>query len=494
MIGVILQIAAALYLVGSLLLIAFVSTFGVLVIIYVRKRHQHPQQPHIVDNHLLSVTVQLPIYNEPHVVDRLLEACARLDYPADKLCIQIIDDSTDYTTYYIRAKLHQLKSEGFHNIVHLHRSTRDGYKAGALAYGLQRVRTDCVAIFDADFVPQADFLRCTMPYFSDNPHLALVQTRWSHLNVDYNWLTRAQALNIDAHFGVEQVARNRGKLPMSMNGTGGIWRVEAIEDAGGWSAATLTEDLDLSYRVYMLGWDFLYLVDVAVPGELTPLVQSYKTQQARWATGSTQCLRRHLFTLLTCNRCSPLEKLMGLVHLAQYAVQPVILAMFLLTPLLIGANHFYHLPNLTAFALVGIIPPLVIALGQFELYDDWRKRLLYFPVQFMAAVAIVLSNSQAVLAGLFQPAHTQTFKRTPKFHLTHRKQTLDLQRFNTDRITIGELFLTGYALVGLFLACVYAPGFIPYMLTYALSFGGFALWNLYQIRWINRKAEGVQLK
>jgi cellulose synthase/poly-beta-1,6-N-acetylglucosamine synthase-like glycosyltransferase len=186
--------AAVLYVAGSLFLVIFVSGFGVLLAIYLFTRNANPQTPIISDDEALSVTVQLPIYNEPHVVDRLLEACVKLDYPADKLRIQVLDDSTDHTTDRIACKIRELQNDKLCNISHIHRATREGYKAGALDNAMQFVETDCVAIFDADFVPEPDFLRRTMPHFNRDPHLGLIQTRWDHLNLDYNLLTRAQAL------------------------------------------------------------------------------------------------------------------------------------------------------------------------------------------------------------------------------------------------------------------------------------------------------------
>lgn len=482
----VLYIASALYILGTAYVLLFVGGFGILLVIYLRTRRKSPIAHPIADDQLLSVTIQLPIYNEAHVVDRVLDACARMDYPPDKLHIQVLDDSTDQTTHVIRQKIRQLQRKpNAPHITHMHRMNRDGYKAGALAYGTRHITTDCVVIFDADFVPEADFLRRTMPYFNHNPQLGLIQTRWSHLNLDTNLLTRAQALSIDAHFAVEQVARSRGQLPMAMNGTGGIWRVAAINDAGGWSPATLTEDLDLSYRAYMRGWDFLYLVDVAVPGELPPLVQAYKTQQARWATGSTQCLIRHLRALMRCPRCSPLKKLMGILHLSQYAIQPVILMLFLLTPVLLVSGMFRRLPDLTIVALAGTIPPVMIALGQFELYDDWRTRLLYFPVQFMAAVALVLNNSLAVFAA-FTSQHE--FIRTPKFRITRRGQQWRLRQhpLKIDLTTIGELCLAVYAVCGLVIALRTFPALAPYLFSYAASFTAFALWNIYQTWKCNR--------
>jgi cellulose synthase/poly-beta-1,6-N-acetylglucosamine synthase-like glycosyltransferase len=482
--------ALLLYLIGAIFLVIFVCGFGVLLVIYLLTRRIHPRPPAVSDDQLLSVTVQLPIYNEPRVVDRLIDACITLDYPAHKLHIQVLDDSTDHTADLIARKICDLKAGGIRNIDHIRRERRHGYKAGALANALRCVTTDCVAIFDADFVPRPDFLRRTMPHFNSRPGLALIQTRWDHLNTEYNLLTRAQALSIDAHFAVEQVARSRGNLPMSMNGTGGIWRVEAIKDAGGWSSITLTEDLDLSYRAFMRGWEFLYLVDVAVPGELPPLIHAYKIQQARWAMGSTQCLIKHIGTLLKSRRFSPLEKLMGILHLAQYIIQPVMLMLFLLTPPLLWGNAFAHLPNLPFLALVGIIPPVVIALAQFELYEDWLRRLAYFPVHFMTAVAIGLSNSRAVLAVFQHPSRERTFWRTPKFRITGSSSAALAGTHympGIDTITICELCLAVYALFGLLIALETTPALAPYMFSYAASFTLFAGWNIYQVRHYNQR-------
>lgn len=482
-------VLAALYVLGAGLLFVFVGGFAILLTIYLLKRDAPPPLPDIIDDQLLSVTVQLPIYNEPHVVDRLLNACAGLDYPPEKLYIQVLDDSTDRTSELIARKIRALKYNNFCNIKHIRRHNRNGYKAGALAHALKYTTTECIVVFDADFIPPPNFLHQTMPHFSVNPRLGLVQTRWGHLNDDYNILTRLQALSIDAHFVVEQIARNRGNLPMSMNGTGGIWRVAAIEDAGGWSSQTLTEDLDLSYRAFMRSWEFIYRVDVDVLGELPPLVHIYKTQQARWATGSTQCLIRHSRALIRAEDFSLLQKLMGLLHLAQYAVQPVILMLFLLTPLLLVGGVYHDLPDPGLLTLLGLIPPLIIGLAQMELYGDWWRRLFYFPAHFMTGVAIVLSNTHAVLNAIWSGNQAVEFKRTPKFRLigrqrNQRQHIIDSRQVarEIDTITWGELILAGYALVGFVIAMQTLPIVAPYMLIYALSFIGFAMWNIYQIR------------
>lgn len=491
MIDHLLALSTLIYLLGTGFIVLFVCGYGLLLVIYLLTRRQAPTLPHIDDDALLSVTVQLPVYNEAHVVDRLIAACVALDYPAHKLFIQIIDDSNDHTTAMIRRRVDALHRRGFINISHIRRSSREGYKAGALAAAMREVFTDCVVVFDADFVPGPDFLRQTMAHFNADPRLGLVQTRWSHINRGTNLLTRAQALAIDAHFAVEQVARSRGKLPMAMNGTGGIWRVAAIQDAGGWSDATLTEDLDLSYRAFLRGWRFLYRVDVAVPGELPPLVQAYKTQQARWATGSTQCLLRHSPALLAHRHIGLLGKLMGLLHLAQYVVQPVILVLFLLTPPLLAGGRFQTMPDLTLVAVIGVIPPAMIALGQMALYDDWRAHLLAFPVQFLTAVAIVISNSRAVL-NAFGLGSDLEFKRTPKYRLTAdhaQRPRWRRSRYQSpvDSTTLLEMVMAIYALFGLVIAWQTLPAFMPYMLTYALAFALFGGWNLAQ-RWAFKRS------
>jgi len=468
-----------LYLLSAGFLVGFLGGFGLLLLIYLVKRHDSPALPDINTDQLPTVTVQLPIYNEARVVERLLDACTRLVYPAGKLHIQILDDSTDETAHIIQGWLRKTRDG---RLSYLHREDRVGYKAGALQHGLEQTDSEFVVVFDADFVPPADFLLKTMPYFIENPQLGLIQTRWSHLNGEYNLLTRAQALSIDAHFGVEQVARNRGGLPMAMNGTGGIWRTDTIRDAGGWAADTLTEDLDLSYRAYLRGWDFLFLPDVHAPGEIPPFVPVFKMQQARWAAGSTQSLFKIGWKLLTSRRPSPLAKVMGLLHLCQYIVQPMILLLFLLTPLLLASGGFDRMPNLSILAIAGLIPPIIVAVAQLDLYENGWKKLIFFPVQFVVSAAVVVNNSAAVLTASLP--HNKQFRRTPKFRLTkeHRSRRNATSGLETDATTIIELLLATYALWGATIALNTQPTLVPYMLSYALSFSIFAISTLVQVR------------
>lgn len=478
-----LYVAAMLYVAAACLLLGFVGSFGVLLVIYWRNRQSGVPLPSVTEVDLPSVTIQLPVYNEAHVIERLIDACAQVDYPAEKLHVQVIDDSIDHTTALIRQRMAVWQSRGVTNLTLLRRPVRQGYKAGALAYGLQRVQTDCIVVFDADFIPPRDFLRCTMPYFVVDDRLALVQTRWDHLNRSHNALTRAQALTMDGHFMVEQTARCQGRLPMSMNGTGGAWRVAALIDAGGWSSATLTEDLDVSYRALVRGWRFLYLPDVAVPGELPPQVQAYKMQQRRWATGMTENLIKNARVLFHSPHYPLTKKLMGLAHLSQYAVQPLILLVFLLTPVLLWGNMFPRLPNLgSAFGVVGLIPPLIMITAQWELRGRWLLRLAYFPVQSIIGVAVVLNNTLGVLDALHLPGTEREFKRTPKFSLTayHRHWTHSRYALAIDRVIVGEIGLGVYAVWGVALALDHLPALVPYLAFYAVSFFVFAGWNLIQ--------------
>ncbi len=266
-----------------------------LVYQYMKHKDQVPGPPPPVDDWPV-VTVQLPIYNEMYVVDRLIAATCAIDYPIDKLEIQVLDDSTDETRQIAELAVRRQAARGF-DIKYIHRADRTGYKAGALEAGLRVARGPLVAIFDADFVPPADFLRKTVPYFGDT-RIAVVQARWGHLNHDYSLLTRIQAVLLDGHFVLEHGARNRSGCFFNFNGTAGVWRAAAITDAGGWQHDTLTEDLDLSYRAQMRGWKFLFLPNLVTPAEVPVEMNAFKSQQHRWAKGSIQTCRKVLPELL----------------------------------------------------------------------------------------------------------------------------------------------------------------------------------------------------
>jgi len=274
------------WLVINVLLMLHVIHEGILVFNALRKNKK--KKPEVKTEDLPMVTIQLPLYNEKYVIERLLNAISELDYPKEKLEIQILDDSTDETTEVIKEYIQKHNS----NFVLVNRENREGYKAGALAYGLEFSKGEFVAIFDADFVPAVDFLKQTIPFFQ-NPKVGVVQTRWLHINEDQSMLTRAQAIMLNTHFSVEQLGRHNANGFINFNGTAGVWRKECIDDAGGWQADTLTEDLDLSFRAQAKGWEFEYLFDVGSPAELPSTFEAFRTQQFRWSKGAAECVRKN---------------------------------------------------------------------------------------------------------------------------------------------------------------------------------------------------------
>jgi cellulose synthase/poly-beta-1,6-N-acetylglucosamine synthase-like glycosyltransferase len=458
-----MMILQLVYILSAFLLAIYTLGHGVLLWNYLRHRNQPIHKPSL--HEWPVVMVQLPIYNEQAVAQRLLEAVAAFDYPANKLHIQILDDSTDKTSYLIAQALYKYPHL---QIQHLRRPNRDGYKAGALAYGLQESQSPYVAIFDADFVPEPNFLRETIPFLEADSRLAVVQSRWGHLNPDENWLTRAQVLSIDNHFLIEQTGRNRAGFFLPFNGTGGVWRVKAILDAGGWSDETLTEDLDLSFRAQLKGWQSLYLPDLVVKGEIPPQLAAFRQQQGRWAKGGSQAFRKLIFALWKADL--PLgTKLMASQHLAQYMPHLLMLLMLLLTPPLLLSQKLASLP-LAPVGLIGLIPPLMYIISQKALGGSWQRRLLAFPALLLIGTGLIAQNASSVLSGLVRMKGE--FQRTPKFaeqwqesHYALRSQSLI------------EVFFMLYALWGAYLAWQSETALVPYCLLHALSFATVLLWE-----------------
>jgi len=452
-----------LYLLTALLLAVYASGALLLLVSYWRHRHERAAPPPVRD--WPSVVVQLPIYNERHVVTRLLDAAARLDYPRDRLCIQLLDDSTDDTSAIAAAHIAALRQAGL-SIDHIRRPQRTGYKAGALAHGLAQAACELAAVFDADFIPAPDFLRRTVPYFSVNPRLGMVQTRWGHLNPGDNALTRGQALALDGHFVVEQTARSRAGWLINFNGSAGIWRAACIHDAGGWRDTTLTEDLDLSYRAQLRGWHFLYLPDVVVPAELPPQMMAYKQQQARWAKGSTSALLLMVGPLWRA-RLTLGQRIMATLHLCQYLPHPLMLIMLLLTPVLIALQSLHGIP-LGPLGILGLAPPLIYAASQHALYPDWRRRMLAFPLLLVLGTGIAWNNTCAVVGALLPRRRPAEFRRTPKFAARWTASTYALR---PDFSTVVEALLALYALLGALLALQRQPALAPWLALYAYAFG-----------------------
>lgn len=425
------------------------------------------------------VTVQLPIYNERFVVERLIQAVATLDYPADRLRIQVLDDSTDDTAALARTQVAQYKARGL-NIEHIQRPERVGYKAGALAYGLARTDAEFVAVFDADFVPPPDFLRRTIPHFAD-PKIGMVQTRWGHLNAGQSLLTRAQAMMLDGHFGVEQSVRCQTGLLLNFNGSAGVWRKASILDAGGWKADTIAEDLDLSYRAQLRGWRLHYLADVVVPAEIPSMLGAFKRQQFRWAKGSIQCLRKVYRDLLASPR--PLrQKVEGLLHLTGYLVHPLMLMLVLISLPMLLNNGFSHL-HMGAIGLAGFGAPIMFAVAQWALYPDWRKRLAYLPSIVLVGAGLAVNNTWAIVEAVIGRNPT-LFLRTPKIYNTLSQNT-SVYSLPVDWSTWAELFFTFYSALTTLVAVERAPGLTPFMAIYTIGFGYTAcigLWHSFGVK------------
>lgn len=417
------------------------------------------------------VTVQIPVYNEQHVVDRVIRAVASLRWPAEKLQVQVIDDSTDRTTAVVARELPALGEQGI-AVEHIERETRDGYKAGAVQRGLRSATGDFVAPFDADFVPPPDFLEETIPYFED-PDVGCVQTRWNHLNESYSWLTRAQALALDAHFAVEQWVRARAGSLMSFNATSCVWRRETIRDAGGWSSETVAEDLDLTATALRDGWRFVYTEDYAVPCEIPVTVSGFVRQQTRWARGSAQNVRKHLGGLLRSPDLSPWSTFHSALHVLHYLFYPLLL-LWLVSHVLV--TLWTDVPRWFLVAgFLGTTPgPLAfLILGQrLTARPGTGKRLLAVVPLTVVGVGMAWRMSKAVVSGLVRPGGA--FERTPKFRIEGERRTWRGLEYDRPLGTTGpELLFGGWCALGAVLA-VHAGAFrmAPSLAFFAASFWG----------------------
>ncbi|HZP22629.1 MAG TPA: cellulose synthase family protein [Terriglobales bacterium] len=393
-----------------------------LVYLYYKHRKNKVTGPESHFAELPLVTIQLPIFNEQYVIDRLVDCVCKIEYPPEKLQIQVLDDSTDETVEVARGVVERYAALG-HNIVYLHRTNREGFKAGALDAGLKSATGEFVAIFDADFCPSSDWLMKVIHHFAD-PAIGMVQTRWAHLNRSYSFLTEVEAILLDGHFVLEHGGRSRAGVFFNFNGTAGIWRRKAIDDAGGWEHDTLTEDTDLSYRSQLAGWKFRYLQDVECPAELPIEMTAFKTQQARWAKGLIQCAKKDLPKVLGAP-VSRREKIEAWYHLTANISYPL---MIVLSTLLLPAMviRFYQ----GWFQMLYIDIPLFLAstfsissfylVSQREIFPrTWYRTFMFLPALMALGIGLTLTNSKAVLEAL---AGKQTaFARTPKYRVVDKK-------------------------------------------------------------------------
>ncbi len=372
-----------------------------------------------------KVTIQLPIFNERYVIERLVDATVAFDYPREKMEIQVLDDSTDETKEIAHAVVERYRALGV-PIVHLHRTNRIGFKAGALQEGLKVATGEYVAIFDADFLPPADFLRRTLPYMIAEPKVGMVQTRWTYLNRHYSALTEIEAILLDGHFVIEHGARSRRGIFFNFNGTAGVWRRSTIDDAGGWEHDTLTEDTDLSYRAQIRGWKFLYLPHIECPSELPVEMNAFKTQQARWAKGLMQTAKKTLPRVMRSD-ASPRIKTEAFLHLTANISYPLMVALSLiLLPAMMV--RFYQ----GWFQMLLIDLPLFLAatwsvssfylVAQHELYPkNWKRALLYLPFVMAVGIGLSVRNSKAVIEAIV--GQKSEFTRTPKYRIEGKRKS-----------------------------------------------------------------------
>jgi len=387
-----------------------------LVYMYMRNRDKQPKAGAQLSP-LPVVTIQLPLYNEMYVADRLVASVCEIDYPRELLEIQVLDDSTDETRGIAEATVRRFASQGF-DIKYYHRTDRTGYKAGALEAGLKHARGEFVAIFDADFLPGADFLLRLMPHFAD-PKVGMVQARWGHINQDYSLLTKIQSILLDGHFVLEHGGRNRAGCFFNFNGTAGVWRRAVIEDAGGWQHDTLTEDLDLSYRAQLRGWKFIFVPDVVAPAEVPVEMNAFKSQQHRWAKGSIQTCRKLLPQILAADVPFGV-KAEAFFHLTANFNYPlmVILSILMFPSMVIRYNMGWYemmLIDVPLFFAATFSVCNFYMVCQREIHSDWKTRIKYLPFLMSIGIGLCINNTKAVFEALLNKQ--SEFARTPKYRI-----------------------------------------------------------------------------
>jgi cellulose synthase/poly-beta-1,6-N-acetylglucosamine synthase-like glycosyltransferase len=442
----------------TLIILSLYGLLGLLtLVLYWRYRHVTYPLPTVETADLPPVTIQLPTFNERYVIDRLLRAATDLDYPRDQLQIQVIDDSTDDTTRRAAELVAHYRQQGF-DIELRHRTNRQGYKAGALAAAMPYAKGEFLALFDADFCPDPSFLQRTIPHFIADERLGMVQTRWGHFNHNQSLLTAAQAIALDKHFAMEQTVRHRANLFPKFNGAGGVWRRACLENAGGWEDDTVCEDLCLSTRAILRGWQFRFLNDVVTPAELPSTITAYKSQQARWAKGSLQCLFKFGRDIVGAREQSWLARGYALLAMSGYMAQFLALLLLLLQiPLIYAGQTFSR--NMMIFSVAAVAQPLLFAMSQYVLYPNWRQRLHYLPALLIVALGIGPNNVRAILQIFWQRHHV--FVRTPKGiglngrnpHYVNGQTAQQARRFHYrftfDWIIGLEIFLALYAVAGI---------------------------------------------
>jgi cellulose synthase/poly-beta-1,6-N-acetylglucosamine synthase-like glycosyltransferase len=468
--------------IASLTILFVFGSHGYLMVHHYLKSRARTEHPPLPITAYPVVTVQLPVYNELYVVERLIDAACALVYPREKLEIQILDDSTDHTVELVAECVDRYGRQGF-DIKQVRRGDRTGFKAGALREGLASARGEFVAIFDADFVPRSDFLLKTIPHLVSDAQLGMVQTRWEHLNADYSLLTRAQAMALDGHFVIEQTVRNRAGFFINFNGTAGVWRRSCIEDAGNWQDDTLTEDLDLSYRAQLRGWKFLYLESVTSPAELPSEINALKSQQFRWTKGAIETARKILPQVWRADL--PLRvKIHATFHLTNNLVFPFILLAGVLNVPLVFLKHsgqydVYFL-FMSVFVLAFGASFLFYLYSQKGAYADWQRRLVLFPLFMAGSMGFAVNNTRAVLEGLLR--RRTEFVRTPKYSIKQPKDSWIGKQYAPSGFSptvLLELALAAYCLFGVVSSVYFLElAAVPFQLLFSFGFGLVAVLSL----------------
>ena len=481
--------------VGYALLLVSLSFFGLhrYAMVYLHEKHKYRLPvPEGRFERLPRVTIQLPIFNEMYVTERLIAAVARIEYPRDLLEVQVLDDSTDETQGIARACVDRHRAEGL-DIVCIHRTDRTGFKAGALENGLRTAKGELVAVFDADFIPDPEFLQRTVHFFTD-PGVGMVQTRWGHLNRSYSALTQAQAIFLDGHFVIEHSARNRSGRFFNFNGTAGIWRRQAITDGGGWEHDTLTEDMDLSYRSQLAGWRFVYLPHIVTPAELPVEMNAFKAQQHSWAKGAVQTALKLLGRVLRADLPGPVKR-EAILHLTANLAYLIMIPLSILLPItvVVRVSHgayevlFMDVPFFAAATLSVVV---FYAASQREQGKSVWESVKYLPFVMALGIGLSVNNARAVVEALM--GYQTGFTRTPKHGVEGRRGSVARKRYKA-AVTlqpIVELVLAGYMTYGVVYLIqreVYYS--LPFLILFQVGFGYVGLASVYEalrgrvIRW-----------
>ena len=474
----------AIYVVSLLCILIYSLSQADLTLRYLRSKKEVKPEPARITE-WPSVTVQLPVFNERYVVERLIMNIAKLDYPSDKLEIQVLDDSTDDSLDLARRVIADIRKIGV-NIQHVIREDRSGFKAGALAYGMKLAKGEFLAVFDADFLPKADFLKRTMPRFQDD--IGAVQVRWAHINEDYSALTKLQAFGLEGHFRIEQQGRDASGSFINFNGTAGVWRKQCIDDAGGWSADTLTEDLDLSYRAQLAGWKFTYMEEYTAPAEIPAAIQAVKSQQFRWNKGGAENARKNLGAVLKSDLPFRL-KAHAFFHLFNTSIFIfVLLSAVCSVPLVKFLWHQSIDPRLLSLAMIFFLGFIILTWFYWTAYKQDKDNKLSTGLKFASlfprflglSMGMSWHNSIAVLEGLF--GRKTPFIRTPKFNLIKPSDSMANNRylnFKWDSISFVEGLLALYFAYGIYLGISLKQfSFLPFHLLLALGFGAVFVYSV----------------